>query len=238
MIEKNIKNKKLNKTLNIVFWFVLGIVAVYAIIALTSTDDNVTSLFGKTAFTVQTNSMSPTFEKGDLIYVETDFSVDEIEIGDVISYKLFVDVTGDGVGEWINNSHRVIEIEEDINGYLHFTTQGDNNALPDGDDVHESYIVGVWIEDGIVKNLGGIIDGIVGFLKSGTGFFIFIVIPCFTFLVYEIYKFIQVVTEYKTQQALSDRVKLQEEALALARAQLEEEARLQALEKEKEQKEE
>ena len=40
-------------------------------------------------------------------------------------------------------------------------------------------------------------------------------------------------TEYKTQQVLGDRVKLQEEALVLAKAQLEEEARLQALEKEK-----
>ncbi|MCK5762854.1 MAG: hypothetical protein KAH05_01920, partial [Clostridiales bacterium] len=95
--------------------------------------------------------------------------------------------------------------------------------------------VGVWTEK-VTKNLGGIIDGLVNFLKSGTGFFIFIVIPCFAFLIYEVIRFIGIMTEYKTQQVLGDRVKLQEEALAMAKAQLEEEARLQALEKEKKDK--
>ena len=61
----------------------------------------------------------------------------------------------------------------------------------------------------------------------------FIVIPCFAFLIYEIIRFVGIMTEYKTQQILGDRVKLQEEALALAKAQLEEEAKLEALEKEK-----
>jgi len=54
-------------------------------------------------------------------------------------------------------------------------------------------------------------------------------------LIFEIVKFVGVMTEYKTQQALSDRVKMQEEALAAARAQLEAEAKLKAAEeKEKE----
>jgi hypothetical protein len=44
--------------------------------------------------------------------------------------------------------------------------------------------------------------------------------------------------EYKGKQNLTDRVKIQEEALAIARAQLEEEARQKALEKEKENTEE
>jgi len=175
--------------------------------------------------------MSPTFEKGDLIYVDTDFNVEDIEVGDVITYNALIDVDGDGEAELVLNSHRVMSIEEDVNEYLHFVTQGDNNTSQDPDTIHENHVVAIW-NGKVTGNLGGIIDGIVGFLKSGTGFFIFIVLPCFAFLIYEVYKFVNVMSDYKTQQTLESRVKLQEEAVALAKKQLEEEARLQALEKE------
>ncbi len=223
--------KKKYKIANIVFWIILAIVAIYSVVTLTSTDDGVTSIFGNTAFTVQTDSMSPTFEKGDLIYVDTDFNVEDIEVGDVITYNALIDVDGDGEAELVLNSHRVMSIEEDVNEYLHFVTQGDNNTSQDPDTIHENHVVAIW-NGKVTGNLGGIIDGIVGFLKSGTGFFIFIVLPCFAFLIYEVYKFVNVMSDYKTQQTLESRVKLQEEAVALAKKQLEEEARLQALEKE------
>ncbi len=232
MKDKDTTKKKTSKIANIVFWIVLAIVAIYSVVALVSTDDGSTTLFGGNAFTVQTDSMAPTFEKGDLIYVDTEFDPNAIKVRDVITYQTRLDVTGDGIEETIYNSHRVTGIEVDANGYLHFVTKGDNNAGVDVGTVHESAIIGVWTEK-VTKNIGGIIDGIVSFLKSGTGFFIFIVLPCLAFLIYEIVRFIGVMTEYKTQQILGDRVKLQEEALVLAKAQLEEEARLQALEKEK-----
>jgi signal peptidase len=227
MKDKKTIKKKSAKIANIVFWVVLAIVAIYSVVALTSTDDNVTSIFGQTAFTVQSNSMSPTFEKGDLIYVETDFELSEIEVGDVITYDMIIQ-NADGSETWIFNSHRVTEITLGTNGYYYFYTQGDNNSEPDSGYLTENFVRGVWNEK-VTKNIGGVIDGIVGFLKSGTGFFIFIVLPCFGFLVYEIYRFIIVMTEYKTHQILESRVKLQEEAVALAKKQLEEEARQKAL---------
>jgi len=178
--------------------------------------------------------MVPWFEKGDLIYVDTEFNVDDIIPGDVITYQALIDVNNDGVEEWVYNSHRVEEVITDSSGTLHFITKGIANNYVDEGYVHESYVIGLWTGD-VTKNLGGFIDGIVGFLKSATGFFIFIVVPCFAFLIFEIVKFVGVMTEYKTQQALSDRVKMQEEALAAARAQLEAEAKLKAAEeKEKE----
>ena len=92
MKETTLDNKKKSvKIVNIIFWVVLAIVAIYAVVALTSSDDGVTSIFGKTAFTVQTPSMSPTFDKGDLIYVDTDFEIGDIEVGDVITYQTFID---------------------------------------------------------------------------------------------------------------------------------------------------
>lgn len=230
MEEKQTVKKKIKIT-NIIFWVVLALVAVYAIIALTSTDDGATSIFGKSAYTVQTNSMSTTFEKGDLIYVETDFTAQDIEVGDVITYQALIDINNDGVSEWIYNSHRVVEIVSSDQNNIRFITKGDANDSNDIGTTPASNVVGIWTGK-VTKNLGGIIDGIVGFLKSSTGFFIFIVIPCFAFLIYEVVRFIGVMTEYKTQQALSDRVKIQEEALALARAQLEAEALEKAAAKE------
>ena len=232
MKENQTPKKKKLKIANLVFWIILGIVAVYSIVALTSTADSVTSIFGNTAFTVKTDSMAPTFEKGDLIYVDTDFDIGDIEVGDVITYNTLIDVDGDGEAELVLNSHRVVGIEEDVNEYIHFVTQGDNNSEQDLETVHQNHVVAIW-NGKTTANLGGIIDGIVGFLKSGTGFFIFIVLPCFAFLIYEVYKFINVMTEYKTHQALDSRVKLQEEAIAMAKKQLEEEARLKALEEKK-----
>jgi len=83
--------------------------------------------------------------------------------------------------------------------------------------------------------MGGIIDGVVGFLQSQVGFFLFIVLPCFAFLVYEIIRFVAVMNEYKNQQSLEEsKAKISEEALAIARAQLLEEAKQKKLEEEKE----
>lgn len=223
METKQEKKSTAKKVGNIVFYVVLAIIAIYAVIALTSDDDGVTSIFGGTGLTVQSNSMLPTFEKGDLIFVDTDFNVDDLEVDDVITYQMVIMV--DGQPELIYNSHRIIDIQEDVNGNLHFFTQGDNNPEADDESISESYVLGVW-NGKVYKNIGGIIDGTVGFLKSSLGFFLFIVLPCFAFLVYEVVKFIGVMSDYKTQQALGDRVKMQEEALAAARAQLEAEAKL------------
>ncbi len=230
METKKEKKSTAKKIGNIIFYVVLGIIAIYAVIALTSDDDGVTNIFGGTGLTVQSNSMVPVFEKGDLIFVDLEFDIEDLKVGDVITYQMIIDQDGENVA--IFNSHRIISIEEDVNGNLHFFTQGDNNPEPDEDYVSQGYVLGVW-NGKVYKNIGGIIDGTVGFLKSSLGFFLFIVLPCFAFLVYEVVKFVGVMSEYKTQQALGDRVKMQEEALAAARAQLEAEAKLKAEEEQK-----
>ncbi|HOP57668.1 MAG TPA: hypothetical protein PLD07_05380, partial [Bacillota bacterium] len=68
----------------------------------------------------------------------------------------------------------------------------------------------------------------IDFLKSSTGFFLFIVLPCLAFLVYEIFRFVKVYSQYQVQKSMNDRVQMQEEALAAARAQLEQEQKEKA----------
>lgn len=217
---KNVlKSKKTWKIVsNVAFWLVLGLILTYSMTALFSDEDaNMRSLFGSSALSVQSNSMSPTFVKGDLIFVDTDFELSDIKVGDVITYEQLV-FTSDGEQVRIYNSHRVIGITT-ISGALYFYTQGDAE-LPDSTPVFQSEVFGIWTGR-TWKSFGTLSDSFIGFIKSSLGFFLFIVLPCFAFLVYEIFRFVKVMSEYNVQKTVGDRVRIQAEALAMARAQLE-----------------
>ena len=214
---------------NIAFWVVLAFVFFYAVFALfTKQDENTSSFLGISTLSVQSDSMSPTFKKGDLIFVDTKFNVAELEVDDVITYKTTVEV--DGEEYLIYNSHRITE-KRNVDGVYWFTTDGDN-PLAVSEDVFQSDIYGVWNGRKIV-GFGSFTDGFINFVKSPIGFFLFIVLPCFAFLVYEVIKFVKVVSDYNVQKALGDQVKLKEEAVALAKAQLEAEQKAKAEEEEK-----
>ena len=199
---------------NIAFWVVLAFVFFYAVFALfTKQDENTSSFLGIATLSVQSDSMSPTFKKGDLIFVDTKFEVSKLDVDDVITYKTMVEV--EGVEYLIYNSHRITE-KRVVDGVYWFTTDGDN-PLAVAEDVFQSDIYGVW-NGRKLSGFGTFTDGFVDFVKSPIGFFLFIVLPCFAFLVYEVIKFVKVVSDYNVQKALGDQVKLKEEAVALARA--------------------
>lgn len=83
---------------------------------------------------VMSNSMAPTFVRGDAVVVEkiNDTNINNIEIGTVIMYNL----------DNISVIHRVIEIHNS-NGEIKYKTKGDNNNGPDTDLVSRSQIVGI-----------------------------------------------------------------------------------------------
>jgi len=228
-----IKNNKVKKILNITFYVVLFIVFAYAIFGLFSEkDENSISFLGITSMSVQSDSMSPTFEKGDLIFVNTDFNPDDLNKDDVITYRETKIVDGKIV--YYYNTHRIVE-KIDFGTRIQFITKGDNEDRNDPF-IWEDDIYAVWTGKS-VANFGGFVDGFTGFLKSSLGFFLFIVVPCLALLAYEIIKFMKVYAEYNVQKSKEDRVKLQEEALAAARAQLEAEAQLKAEKETKDQQE-
>ena len=228
---ENITKKKATWKLigNIAFWVVLGFVFVYAVFALfTKQDNNASSFFGRATLSVQSDSMSPTFERGDLIFVDTEFEYADLVKDDVITYKTLVEIDGEEV--LIYNSHRIQSVSV-IDGVYWYTTDGDN-PLAEEELVFQNDIYGVWTGKSL-SGWGTFTDGFVNFVKSPVGFLLFIVLPCFAFLVYEIIKFVKVVSDYNVQKALGDQVKLKEEAVALAKAQLEAEQKAkEAAEKE------
>ena len=88
-------------------------------------------LLGIHMFSVLSGSMEPAYQVGDLIYaVPTD--VNEIEVGDVISFLL----NEDGLVA----THRVVEIDD---ANQQFYTKGDANEIRDGKPVHFNNVVGV-----------------------------------------------------------------------------------------------
>jgi len=67
---------------------------------------------------VVSDSMKPTFERGDLIFVKGVDSPDEIKQGDIIVFQL--------KGDPETKVHRVVDIENN-NGQVRFRTKGDHN---------------------------------------------------------------------------------------------------------------
>jgi len=62
--------------------------------------------------------------------------------------------------------------------------------------------------------------------------------PCFAFLVFEVIRFVKVVSDYNVQKAVGDQTALKEEAIAIAKAQLEAEQKAKVEKVEEPKKEE
>lgn len=91
---------------------------------------------GGSAMTVLTKSMEPGLPPGTLVVVKPT-PVDDIAVGDVITFQI-------RSGEAAVVSHRVIA-KTYADGEVLFTTQGDNNPMPDAEQVRQVQVQGtVW----------------------------------------------------------------------------------------------
>ena len=100
------------------------IIIICLIIGVQKVTNNKESFFGYRIFRVQTGSMIPKYQVGDVILVK-EKDIDKIKIGDDITYQ-----GTEGVVKGILITHRVIDIEE-IDGKRAFHTQGIANNLED-----------------------------------------------------------------------------------------------------------
>lgn len=111
----------------------LNILPVYALLLMFV--GFVLGLFRNTPVAIVSDSMVPTFSRGDVVVIRK-LKVSEAEKlkeNDVLQYEL------DGR----NIVHRIVRIKEDDKGNRIFTTKGDNNNAPDVKPVTESQIRGV-----------------------------------------------------------------------------------------------
>lgn len=174
--------------LNILAWAILIIALLTTLVVFTAGKNNgISNIFGFMPMTVESDSMSPTFKKGDLIIVKDIDDINSLKVDDVITFWMMVDSSR------IKNTHRIIEIDES-DGTKKFITRGDNNAINDATPVSAGDIIGEWT-DVKLSGLGKVMD----FLRTKRGFFICIVIPMAIFFLIELYKFIITVIELKKE---------------------------------------
>lgn len=161
-------------------------------------EDGVPAIFGKSLITIESGSMEPTYNEGDLVFM-TKLSSEEkmnLEPGQIITYRAPIDINRDGMIGDIN-THRIVSIDKDS---LRIQTKGDNpetNTADDNYTIHLTDVIGVCTEDGKIGGLGSVI----GFLRSSLGFFLCIVLPLILFFLYELYRFIMLVVSERAKRA-------------------------------------
>ncbi|MBO6140770.1 MAG: signal peptidase I [Ruminococcus sp.] len=184
--------KALSIILNILAWIILLFALLVTVLVFSSSRNGDTAnLFGYIPLTVESNSMKPTFEEGDLIIIKEIDDLYDLKKGDVITYWTIID------GKRVKNTHRIVEINE-YETSRSFVMKGDNNDKNDDETVLPSDIIGKW---GETKIPGG--GKVMDFLRTKKGFFICIVIPMIIFFLFELYKFIVTLVEVK-KPALSE----------------------------------
>ena len=213
-----------NTVINVILVIAIILAAVCTYVSFVSTSGSgVPSILGVRIFSIQTESMYPTMNPGDLIIGKAVKDPSELRPKDVITYWTVIN------GERVLNTHRIHGIY-DGGGFLIFETKGDANTAVDALTVHEREIVAQWTEIRI-GGLGKVFD----YLQTSTGFLLVVVIPVFIFFLFHLVQFFRVLFEY---QNVKNRIKYEQErgrtedmiaeqqaAQAAARAQMEAELR-------------
>ena len=117
--------KALKIVFNVIAWVVLIFALLITILVFSSDKNNGTaSLLGYIPLTVESDSMKPTFKKGDLIISKEIDDINSLKKGDVITFWTLID------GKKVKNTHRIAEVLND-NGSVGFITRGDANNVDD-----------------------------------------------------------------------------------------------------------
>lgn len=206
----------LNTIINILIVLVLIVSLLIAVMALTSKETGISTIFGYTIQTIQSNSMkggSPDgygggdFEKGDLIIGKsTNFNSDaEYQIGDIVTQR----IKGDN-DVYYFLAHRIVEKEKAGESTYSYRTQGDNrdpddedhSMVPDEQIVFSKDIGSVLYNKDYdcikIKGLGGFLDS----LKTDKlYFFLIILLPMIVFFLYALIRVVLSATSFKKAQA-------------------------------------
>ena len=198
--------KKAGKVIvSLLLWVVIMVAALYAFTTMATRDNqNVSRILGYTPLVVQSDSMSPTFEKDDMIFIRKCDPAD-LKEGDIICFHTLID------NQYALNTHRIEKIEESMGDARSYTTRGDNNQAADQHIISDGDIVGIYV--GHLPKLGKVMN----FLSGSVGFLVVIVIPMLLFFIYQVYNLIMINIRLKR-------------AVAVENAQAAEKARLEAQE--------
>ena len=195
--------KGITVVISVALWIIILLAALFAFTTLATRDEgNVSSLAGFTPMVVESDSMAPTFSKGDLIVIKK-CDTASLNEGDIITFHTIIN------NEYALNTHRIESIAE-MNGARSYVTKGDNNDIADTHVIADGDIVGKYVTR--VPGLGKVMN----FLSGSVGFLVLIVLPLLLFFIYQVYNLIMVSINLKKAVAVEE---AKERALAEANAE-------------------
>lgn len=192
--------KALKRIINILVDVVVVLILMVSILvvtlSLTSKSSGVPNIFGIAPLSVQSDSMEGTFSKGDLIFSSvTNDSSYNYQKGDIVSFPIEIN------GETVLNTHRIVEVVEDVN-ITYYRTQGDNkktNPEPDEELQTSSSIVAKYT-DFKISGMGNVLS----FIRTQLGFFLCVLLPMIIFFIYEAVRVVINIVAYNKEKALEE----------------------------------
>ena len=158
-ISHKIKNKRVTK--KIFKYIILNILIILFIINLILSFEENTHILGIYMFNIVSESMEPNLEVNDVVVVQR-CEPQDLRIGDIITFQQ----------EGRTISHRILDITKEKEKFK-FKTKGDNNEIPDSEQVEGSQVYGKVLFS--IKKIGKA----VSYIQNARGFIniaIFVVI--------------------------------------------------------------
>ena len=210
---------KTKKALKITGNVLTGIVAVLVVVMTVLTvfsmvfnRDGTASVFGVQAYVVQSDSMTPEFAAGDVIFSE-EVNPEELVAGDIITF-----ISRDSASYGQTITHCIREVTT-YNGELAFITYGIATGVDDGTPAVASDVLGRYTFR--IAGLGSFFE----FLKSVPGYIVCILLPFLVIIGLQIANIVSAVRAARTEKAAAaaaerSRVEALEEEVARLRAQV------------------
>jgi len=199
------KRSKLKLTFNIITYtvaaFAVLLIVLFLSLAITSRQQtDMPRIFGVSVVMVETGSMEPTFNAGDLIVISriSQAEARELSVDDVITFRFLNPATN----QIAFNTHRITRRAYQNGAFAGFWTKGDANTAEDSNFVHFANIVGSWGtgSDEITGTRIGGLGSFFNFLSSLWGFLILIVLPLLLFTGYRVYILIKVIYDMRMEK--------------------------------------
>lgn len=210
---------KTKKALKITGNVLTGIVAVLVVVMTVLTvfsmvfnRDGTASVFGVQAYVVQSDSMTPEFAAGDVIFSE-EVNPEELVAGDIIT---FISRDSASYGQTITHCIREVTTH---NGELAFITYGIATGVDDGTPAVASDVLGRYTFR--IAGLGSFFE----FLKSVPGYIVCILLPFLVIIGLQVANIVSAVRAARAEKAAAaaaerSRVEALEEEVARLRAQV------------------
>lgn len=188
------------------------IMTVLTVFSMVFNRDGTASVFGVQAYVVQSDSMTPEFAAGDVIFSE-EVNPEELVAGDIITF-----ISRDSASYGQTITHCIREVTT-YNGELAFITYGIATGVDDGTPAAASDVLGRYAFR--IAGLGSFFE----FLKSVPGYIVCILLPFLVIIGLQVANIVSAVRAARTEKAAAaaaerSRVEALEEEVARLRAQV------------------